>query len=180
MPKLSAGLLLYRVTDGAVEVLIGHPGGPFWARKDDGAWSIPKGDHPQPVARSAAHAARVSRRARLSAARGPSHRLRAAQAAERKDRHRVRRLRRSGPGRSRQQHLRGGMAEGIREFQGVSRNRPGWLVFRGPGAVETAYGSTGAARPPDGTSEPGRLRGGCSRRRRTGRVSIALIVSARP
>jgi predicted NUDIX family NTP pyrophosphohydrolase len=45
MAKLSAGLLLYRVTDGVVEVLIGHPGGPFWARKDDGAWSIPKGEY---------------------------------------------------------------------------------------------------------------------------------------
>ncbi|BBY83643.1 NUDIX domain-containing protein [Mycolicibacterium pulveris] len=45
MPKLSAGLLLYRMLDGDVEVLIGHPGGPFWARKDDGAWSIPKGEY---------------------------------------------------------------------------------------------------------------------------------------
>ena len=45
MPKLSAGLLLYRITDGQVEVLIGHPGGPFWARKDEGAWSIPKGEY---------------------------------------------------------------------------------------------------------------------------------------
>ena len=46
MPKRSAGLLLYRVADGdVVEVLIGHPGGPFWARKDDGAWSIPKGEY---------------------------------------------------------------------------------------------------------------------------------------
>ncbi len=45
MPKLSAGLLLYRVADGDVEVLIGHPGGPFWARKDDSAWSIPKGEY---------------------------------------------------------------------------------------------------------------------------------------
>ncbi|MCV7259592.1 NUDIX domain-containing protein [Mycobacterium shimoidei] len=44
MPKLSAGVLLYRVRDGVVEVLIGHPGGPFWARKDAGAWSIPKGE----------------------------------------------------------------------------------------------------------------------------------------
>ena len=44
MPKLSAGLLLYRVTDDGVEVLLGHPGGPFWARKDAGAWSIPKGE----------------------------------------------------------------------------------------------------------------------------------------
>jgi predicted NUDIX family NTP pyrophosphohydrolase len=45
MPKLSAGLLLYRVRDGVIEVLIGHPGGPFWARKDDGAWSILKGEY---------------------------------------------------------------------------------------------------------------------------------------
>ncbi|MDT5194417.1 MAG: hypothetical protein QOF88_2562 [Mycobacterium sp.] len=45
MPKRSAGLLLYRVIDGVTEVLIGHPGGPFWARKDDGAWSIPKGEY---------------------------------------------------------------------------------------------------------------------------------------
>lgn len=45
MPKLSAGLLLYRLIDGTVEVLIGHPGGPFWARKDEGAWSIPKGEY---------------------------------------------------------------------------------------------------------------------------------------
>ena len=48
MAKLSAGLLLYRVRDGLVEeieVLIAHPGGPFWARKDDGAWSIPKGEY---------------------------------------------------------------------------------------------------------------------------------------
>ena len=45
MPKLSAGLLLYRFNDGLVEVLIGHPGGPFWAKKDDGAWSIPKGEY---------------------------------------------------------------------------------------------------------------------------------------
>src|SRR6201993_649568 len=47
MPKLSAGLLLYRGRDDVVEVLIGHPGGPFWARKDDGACSIPKGEYAQ-------------------------------------------------------------------------------------------------------------------------------------
>jgi predicted NUDIX family NTP pyrophosphohydrolase len=45
VPKRSAGLLLYRIEDGVVEVLLGHPGGPFWARKDDGAWSIPKGEY---------------------------------------------------------------------------------------------------------------------------------------
>ncbi len=45
MPKLSAGLLMYRARDNVVEVLIAHPGGPFWARKDNGAWSIPKGEY---------------------------------------------------------------------------------------------------------------------------------------
>ena len=39
----SAGLLLYRRTGGEPEVLLVHPGGPFWTKKDDGAWSIPKG-----------------------------------------------------------------------------------------------------------------------------------------
>lgn len=42
--KTSAGLLLFRRRGDTVEVLIGHMGGPFWARKDDGAWSIPKGE----------------------------------------------------------------------------------------------------------------------------------------
>lgn len=49
MAKLSAGLLLYRISDGVVEVLIGHPGGPFWARKDAGAWSIPKGEYAEAI-----------------------------------------------------------------------------------------------------------------------------------
>src|SRR5947207_8916172 len=44
MAAQSAGLLLYRIRDGQMEVLLCHPGGPFWARKDDGAWSIPKGE----------------------------------------------------------------------------------------------------------------------------------------
>ena len=46
MPKLSAGILLYRFTDAAgLEVWLAHMGGPFWARKDEGAWSIPKGEY---------------------------------------------------------------------------------------------------------------------------------------
>ncbi|MFH1566403.1 MAG: NUDIX domain-containing protein [Gemmatimonadota bacterium] len=45
MPKHSAGLLLYRRGAAGLEVLLVHPGGPFWARKDDGAWSIPKGEY---------------------------------------------------------------------------------------------------------------------------------------
>jgi predicted NUDIX family NTP pyrophosphohydrolase len=45
VPKLSAGLLVYRRTGGELEVLLVHPGGPFWAKKDDGAWSVPKGEY---------------------------------------------------------------------------------------------------------------------------------------
>ena len=43
MPKMSAGIVLYRKRPGGVEVLLVHPGGPFWAKKDEAAWSIPKG-----------------------------------------------------------------------------------------------------------------------------------------
>ncbi|MBU5636918.1 NUDIX domain-containing protein [Geomonas sp. Red69] len=45
MPRRSAGLIMYRVRNGAPELLLVHPGGPFWARKDLGAWSIPKGEY---------------------------------------------------------------------------------------------------------------------------------------
>lgn len=45
MSKLSAGLVVYRLVDDDVEVLLVHPGGPFWSNKDEGAWSIPKGEH---------------------------------------------------------------------------------------------------------------------------------------
>ena len=43
MAKISAGILLYRRRAGGVEVMLVHPGGPFWAKKDRGSWSIPKG-----------------------------------------------------------------------------------------------------------------------------------------
>jgi predicted NUDIX family NTP pyrophosphohydrolase len=45
MPQRSAGILLYRRAGAGPEVLLVHPGGPFWAKKDDAAWSIPKGLH---------------------------------------------------------------------------------------------------------------------------------------
>jgi predicted NUDIX family NTP pyrophosphohydrolase len=55
VPSRSAGLLLYRRTRGALEVLLGHMGGPYFARRDDGAWSIPKGEYePDEPALSAA------------------------------------------------------------------------------------------------------------------------------
>lgn len=45
MKKRSAGILAYRFSAGLTEVLLVHPGGPFWKNKDDGAWSIPKGEY---------------------------------------------------------------------------------------------------------------------------------------
>lgn len=45
MPSRSAGILLHRRREGRPEVLLVHPGGPFWARRDEGAWSIPKGEY---------------------------------------------------------------------------------------------------------------------------------------
>ena len=42
--KISAGLLLHRQSEGGLEVLLAHPGGPFWRRRDEGAWTIPKGN----------------------------------------------------------------------------------------------------------------------------------------
>jgi predicted NUDIX family NTP pyrophosphohydrolase len=56
MPKLSAGLLMYRHRGRALEVLLAHPGGPFWKNRDDGGWSIPKGEYSE--AESALDAAR--------------------------------------------------------------------------------------------------------------------------
>jgi len=47
MPRRSAGLLLYRRSQRGLEVFLVHPGGPFWAKKDLGAWSIPKGEYDQ-------------------------------------------------------------------------------------------------------------------------------------
>ncbi len=48
MPKTSAGLVVYRIQEGRLEIFLVHPGGPFWARKDAGAWSIPKGEFIDP------------------------------------------------------------------------------------------------------------------------------------
>lgn len=45
MPKLSAGILLYRKGNSGAEVFLVHPGGPFWAKKDSGSWSVPKGEY---------------------------------------------------------------------------------------------------------------------------------------
>jgi predicted NUDIX family NTP pyrophosphohydrolase len=48
--KRSAGLLMFRHAAGRLQVLLAHPGGPFWQRKDDGAWTVPKGEYEEPEA----------------------------------------------------------------------------------------------------------------------------------
>jgi predicted NUDIX family NTP pyrophosphohydrolase len=48
MPKRSAGLLMFRESNGALEVFLVHPGGPLWASKDRGAWTLPKGEYLPP------------------------------------------------------------------------------------------------------------------------------------
>lgn len=45
MARRSAGILIHKREGGGLRVLLVHPGGPFWSRRDDGAWSIPKGEH---------------------------------------------------------------------------------------------------------------------------------------
>ncbi|HEY9196471.1 MAG TPA: NUDIX domain-containing protein [Mucilaginibacter sp.] len=45
MPAYSAGILLYRIQNSGLQVFLVHPGGPFWKNKDEGAWSVPKGEY---------------------------------------------------------------------------------------------------------------------------------------
>jgi predicted NUDIX family NTP pyrophosphohydrolase len=63
MAARSAGILLYRRRNGTIEVLLAHPGGPFWQRRDAGAWTIPKGEFD--AAESAEDAARREYREEL-------------------------------------------------------------------------------------------------------------------
>ncbi len=169
MPKLSAGLLLYRVTDSGVEVLIGHPGGPFWARKDEGAWSIPKGEYvegedPWTAAQREFHeelgkAPPDGPRIDFAPLRQPSGKVITAFAV-RGD------LDLEGTF-SNTFELEWPKGSGkVREYPEI--DRVGWFSVT-EANVEAAEGSAAAARPTHG----------CPRRRRTGRISIALMVSAR-
>ena len=130
MPKLSAGLLLYRVRDGVVEVLIAHPGGPFWARKDDGAWSIPKGEYtpgedPWAAAQrefeeEVGSAPPAGPRIDLAPVKQPGGKVVTAFAVPGRPR----------PGRRAQQHLRTRMAKGLRATALLSRRSTGWSGSR--------------------------------------------------
>ena len=74
MPRRSAGLLMYRRSGGNLEVLLVHPGGPFWMKKDAGAWSIPKGEY-EAGEEALAAAAREFQEETGLVARGPYTRL---------------------------------------------------------------------------------------------------------
>jgi len=76
MPKTSAGLLMYRLQDSHLQVLLVHPGGPFFKSKDDGAWTIPKGEPAEGEELLAAACREFHEETGFTAA-GPFHVLRA-------------------------------------------------------------------------------------------------------
>ena len=74
MPITSAGILMYRLREGMPQVLLAHPGGPFWRRRDEGAWMLPKGEL-QPGAQADAAARRQFEEQLGVPAAGPLHAL---------------------------------------------------------------------------------------------------------
>ena len=161
MPKLSAGLLLYRVRDGVVEVLIAHPGGPFWARKDDGAWSIPKGEYAQGEDPWAAAQREFEEEIGSAPPAGPRIESGPGQAARRQGRHRVRGAGRPRPRRCAQQYLRTRMAKGLRANRRPSRRSTGssGSRWRRPGP-SCSKASVALLDQLDGRPRAGRFAGG--------------------
>ena len=144
MARRSAGILLFRRTHEGVEVLLVHPGGPFWARRDAGAWSIPKGEHDA--------GRRRSRGLRAAGVRGGdgqdarAGRPRAARRGEAEERQGGAGL--GGRGRPRrggdpQQHVRARVAAALGPPAGVPRGRPRRVVPARPGAREAHPGAGG-------------------------------------
>ena len=66
MAAKSAGILVYRRIKGRYEVLLAHPGGPFWAKKDLNSWSVPKGEYSDDEDASDCRKERIQRRDRVS------------------------------------------------------------------------------------------------------------------
>lgn len=113
MPKLSAGVLLYRARAGVVDVLLAHPGGPFWAGKDDGAWSIPKGEYTGGEDPWLAARREFSEEIGLCVPDGPRIDFGSLKQSGGKGGDRVRCPGGSGHHRRTKQHLRIGLAEGL-------------------------------------------------------------------
>ena len=142
MPTRSAGLLLWRDAAGGPEVLLGHPGGPFFAKKDDGAWSVLKGElepDEDPLI--------VARREFEEETGSPPpvgelvYPGRGA-AAQREDGARLGGAGRSRPGHRRVEHVRDGVAAPFGPTGAVPRDRPGRVVRprRGPGEAQPGAG----------------------------------------
>ena len=119
MPRISAELLMYRIYDGKLQVLLAHPGGPYFKNKDEGAWSIPKGEV-EPGEDLLETAKREFEEETGVTPTGPVHRFDGGKAKGRKNRSRlgVRGGLRSE--RNRQQHLHDGMATKVRATDGIS------------------------------------------------------------
>ena len=130
MPRQSAGLLMYRRRAGALEVFLVHPGGPFWAKKDQGAWSIPKGELRSRTRTRWPRRGASSRRRPGTVPEGEFVALDAAPPEGRQDRARLRVRGRLRPGDAREQRFRHGMAAALRTAAGVPGGRPRRLVSR--------------------------------------------------
>ena len=125
--KQSAGILLFRGRDGAPEFLLVHPGGPYWAKRDDGAWSIPKGgieDEEDPRDTALRELAEELGPAAPDARPGRADRARRDPPEGRQSRRRLGRRGRLRPGRAGQQYIRDGVAAAQRPRSRVPRGRP--------------------------------------------------------
>lgn len=133
----SAGLLLFRGQATDLEVLLGHPGGPFWQNKDDGAWSIPKGL----IGADEAPLSAARREFAEETGHNPEGATRRGTATGRQGRPGVGRRRRLGCRAHPQQHLRDGVAAAFRTPSDLSGNRPWGLVCRCRRATENPQGT---------------------------------------
>ena len=160
MPKRSAGILLHRDGPDGREVLLVHPGGPFWAKRDDGAWSIPKGEYDDgedPLA-----AARREFEEELGSPLPDGAELRDARRGPPEEPQGRRRL--GGRGRPRRvggavEHVRDGVAAAVRAAAGVPRDRSRRVVPARAGAREAAAGAGGVPGPAGRGAAPARRRG---------------------
>ena len=128
MPRQSAGILLFRRAGGIVQFLLVHPGGPFWSKKDEGAWSIPKGLYEAPE--NAIDAARRELREEIGAHdHGRSRRTRKIQAAGGQGRFGLGGRERLRCRRSAKQCVLAGVAAEVGQAKRVSRSRSRRLVL---------------------------------------------------
>jgi len=152
MPRLSAGLLMYRIRDGAIQVLLAHPGGPYFVNKDDGHWSIPKGE-PGPDEDLLLTAQREFEEKTGLKPAGPFVPL---QPVKQKGGKVVSRLGlrwRLRSDHDPQQHIHHGMAATVGPAEAVPGDRPGRVLRLGDGSKENQVRAGGADRRTGGGRE---------------------------